>query len=217
MATPYQERKLADPLINVGDEPYFEATAQGKLLYKQCEDCGKPHHYPRGFCPFCFSDKVSWREAKGTGKIHTYSVTRRAGPHSTGGDSRQREPRQRQEQRPADASAPAARLPVIVHDHHEPQASRSAQSRRFFGHASDAMLMSMADRQQGPGDDGGVVTDVRPRTERKLKKPKLYKVLLRTYAVWAGDEDRILFYNAAGARFAEVHLSEAPDPRTLTA
>ena len=40
------------------------------------------------------------------------------------------------------------------------------------------MLMSMADRQQGPGDDGGVVTDVRPRTERKLKKPKLYKVLL---------------------------------------
>jgi uncharacterized OB-fold protein len=80
MATPYQERKIADPTINVGDEPYFEAAAQGKLLFKQCADCGKPHHYPRGFCPFCFSDKVSWREAKGTGKIHTYSVTRRAGP-----------------------------------------------------------------------------------------------------------------------------------------
>jgi len=80
MATPYQERKIADPTINVGDEPYFEAAAQGKLLFKQCEDCGKPHHYPRGFCPFCFSDKVSWREAKGTGKVHTYSVTRRAGP-----------------------------------------------------------------------------------------------------------------------------------------
>lgn len=41
--------------------------------------------------------------------------------------------------------------------------------------------------------------------------------LLRTYAVWAGDENRILFYDAAGERFAEVHLSEAPDPAKLAA
>ena len=32
MATPYQERKIADPVLNVGDEPYFEAAAQGRLL-----------------------------------------------------------------------------------------------------------------------------------------------------------------------------------------
>jgi hypothetical protein len=37
------------------------------------------------------------------------------------------------------------------------------------------------------------------------------------YAVWAGEEDRILFYDASGARFAEVRLSEAPDPRQLAA
>ena len=80
MATPYQERKIADPTINVGDEPYFEAAAQGKLLVKRCADCGEIHHYPRGFCPFCFSDKVTWLEARGTGKIYSYSVTRRAGP-----------------------------------------------------------------------------------------------------------------------------------------
>ena len=80
MATPYQERKVADPVMNVGDEPYFEAAAQGRLLIKKCGDCGEVHFHPRGICPFCLSDKVSWQDAKGTGKIYTYSVTRRAGP-----------------------------------------------------------------------------------------------------------------------------------------
>jgi hypothetical protein len=39
--------------------------------------------------------------------------------------------------------------------------------------------------------------------------------LVKTYAVWAGDEDRILFYDSGGRRFAEVRLSEAPDPLRL--
>jgi hypothetical protein len=38
--------------------------------------------------------------------------------------------------------------------------------------------------------------------------------LMKNYAVWAGDEDRILFYDSAGERYAEIHLSEAPDPQT---
>src|SRR3954468_18240282 len=41
--------------------------------------------------------------------------------------------------------------------------------------------------------------------------------LLRTYAVWAGDEHRILFYDSAGERFAEARLSESPDPSQLAA
>jgi hypothetical protein len=38
---------------------------------------------------------------------------------------------------------------------------------------------------------------------------------VKAYAVWAGEEDRILFYNSAGRRFAQVRLSEAPDPLQL--
>lgn len=34
--------------------------------------------------------------------------------------------------------------------------------------------------------------------------------LLRTYAVWASDENRILYYDALGERIAEHRLSEAP-------
>jgi len=36
--------------------------------------------------------------------------------------------------------------------------------------------------------------------------------LMRCHAIWAGEEHRILFYDSTGARFAEVRLSEAPDP-----
>ena len=80
MATQYQERKMRDPAMNPGDEPYFQGAAEGKLLLKKCNQCGEHHHYPRPLCPFCFSDKVEWVQAKGTGEIYTYSVTRRGSP-----------------------------------------------------------------------------------------------------------------------------------------
>ena len=41
--------------------------------------------------------------------------------------------------------------------------------------------------------------------------------LLRNYAVWAGEENRILFYNSSGERVAETRLAEGPDPRSLAA
>lgn len=37
--------------------------------------------------------------------------------------------------------------------------------------------------------------------------------LLRAHAIWVGEEHRILFYDSTGTRFAEVRLSEAPDPQ----
>jgi hypothetical protein len=38
---------------------------------------------------------------------------------------------------------------------------------------------------------------------------------VKTYAVWAGEEDRILFYDSTGQRFAQTRLSEGPDPMRL--
>src|ERR1700724_1928360 len=34
---------------------------------------------------------------------------------------------------------------------------------------------------------------------------------VRTYALWVEAENRILFYDGTGLRFAETRLSEAPD------
>jgi hypothetical protein len=36
-----------------------------------------------------------------------------------------------------------------------------------------------------------------------------------TYAVWAGDEGRVLFYDSLGQRFAQIRLSEGPDPAQI--
>ncbi len=41
--------------------------------------------------------------------------------------------------------------------------------------------------------------------------------LLRTYAIWAGPEKRVLFYDSGGQRFAETTLSEAPDVEEVAA
>jgi hypothetical protein len=41
--------------------------------------------------------------------------------------------------------------------------------------------------------------------------------LVKAYAVWAGEEGRVLFYDSTGRRFAETRLSDAPDPARLAA
>jgi hypothetical protein len=38
---------------------------------------------------------------------------------------------------------------------------------------------------------------------------------VKTYAVWAAEEDRVLFYDSQGVRIAQTRLSEAPDPAKL--
>ena len=40
--------------------------------------------------------------------------------------------------------------------------------------------------------------------------------LLRTSAVWAADENRILFYDSTGVRSKEVRLTESPDAPAKT-
>ncbi|MEX3959406.1 Zn-ribbon domain-containing OB-fold protein [Trinickia sp. EG282A] len=77
MTSTVAERVIKDPAINPGDEPYFEATDRGQLLLKFCSSCGRPHHYPRSLCPFCWSSDLSWKQAAGTGEIYAYSVMRR--------------------------------------------------------------------------------------------------------------------------------------------
>jgi hypothetical protein len=39
--------------------------------------------------------------------------------------------------------------------------------------------------------------------------------LLKTFAIWSCEENRVLFYDSTGARFGETHLSESPDLEAL--
>lgn len=73
-----KDRKIASPEPTVGSEAYWEGARNGKLLLRHCTSCDKVHHYPRALCPYCFSDKLDWRQASGKGKVYSYSVMRRA-------------------------------------------------------------------------------------------------------------------------------------------
>ncbi|MDS0474412.1 Zn-ribbon domain-containing OB-fold protein [Natrinema sp. 1APR25-10V2] len=64
------------PDVTPETERYWEAAAEGRLLVRECQDCGLTYHYPRALCPDCFSDDVDWVEAAGTGEVYSYSVAR---------------------------------------------------------------------------------------------------------------------------------------------
>jgi uncharacterized OB-fold protein len=72
-----QQRTIPAPPVNPEIQPFFDATAAGKLLVKRCTACGERHHYPRAICPFCGSDRTEWQETSGRGTIYSYSVMRR--------------------------------------------------------------------------------------------------------------------------------------------
>ncbi|MFG3659328.1 Zn-ribbon domain-containing OB-fold protein [Streptomyces sp. NPDC047706] len=56
---------------------YWEAAARGRLLVRRCGACDRAHHYPREFCPYCWSEDVSWEEACGRATLYTWSVVHR--------------------------------------------------------------------------------------------------------------------------------------------
>ncbi|QKV97645.1 Zn-ribbon domain-containing OB-fold protein [Streptomyces sp. NA02950] len=57
--------------------PYWDAAAEGRLLIRRCAVCGRAHHYPREFCPHCWSEDVAWEEASGDATLYTWSVVHR--------------------------------------------------------------------------------------------------------------------------------------------
>jgi len=62
------------PVIDPASAPYWEAARRGALLITECRACGKVHHYPRPFCPDCWSEDVHPVQAAGTGTLYTYST-----------------------------------------------------------------------------------------------------------------------------------------------
>ncbi|MFI7015557.1 Zn-ribbon domain-containing OB-fold protein [Streptomyces sp. NPDC050164] len=56
---------------------YWDAAAEGRLLIRRCRACGRAHHYPREFCPHCWSEDVVWEPASGRATLYTWSVVHR--------------------------------------------------------------------------------------------------------------------------------------------
>ena len=67
----------AKPEVDDFTRPFWDATADGWLLIRRCRACAKAHHYPREFCPHCWSEDVEWERASGRATLYTWSVVHR--------------------------------------------------------------------------------------------------------------------------------------------
>ncbi|ELP69251.1 Zn-ribbon domain-containing OB-fold protein [Streptomyces turgidiscabies] len=65
------------PEVDAFTRPYWDAAAEGRLLVRRCGGCGRAHHYPREFCPHCWSEDVAWETASGLATLYTWSVVYR--------------------------------------------------------------------------------------------------------------------------------------------
>lgn len=62
------------PRITPDSQPFWDGCKSHRLLLPYCIDCSKPHLPAGPVCPFCFSDRLAWREASGRGIISTWTV-----------------------------------------------------------------------------------------------------------------------------------------------
>ena len=56
-------------------QPYWDGLNEKRLRLQQCPDCGRIRHYPRPVCDACHSMNVTWIDASGHGKVHSWTIT----------------------------------------------------------------------------------------------------------------------------------------------
>lgn len=66
--------RFDQPLIEDESQPFWDGLCEGVLRIKRCGSCGRHHHYPRPFCPHCWSEDVSWVDASGDATLYSYST-----------------------------------------------------------------------------------------------------------------------------------------------
>jgi uncharacterized OB-fold protein len=67
------------PVPNVETQPFWDATAEGRIDLPRCVACGLVVWYPRAICPDCHSTDLTWETMAGTGAVYSFSVTRAGG------------------------------------------------------------------------------------------------------------------------------------------
>ncbi len=67
------QRPLPNPMTPEA-KPYWDGARQGKLMIPKCESCGKPFFYPRVLCPSCGSRSITWIQASGRGRLHSFEI-----------------------------------------------------------------------------------------------------------------------------------------------
>jgi len=69
------EYTLPLPLITDLSKKFYDGCKEEKLLYQQCADCGEVIFFPKHLCTNCMGHNLEWKESKGKGKLHSFTVT----------------------------------------------------------------------------------------------------------------------------------------------
>lgn len=80
-----EPRKFPAPAITPESQAFYDAAAEGRLLYGRCAETGRPFYPPRACSPFTLGPTTA-EPASGQGVIYTYSIMRRgpAAPFAIG-------------------------------------------------------------------------------------------------------------------------------------
>ena len=65
-------------LANGDSAAYFQAAAEGRLVFQKCDHCNAVQFPPRHHCTTCWEADLSWVESAGKGRVETFTVVRRA-------------------------------------------------------------------------------------------------------------------------------------------
>lgn len=63
------------PIETDSSAPFWSGLREGRITIQQCQSCLKWIFYPRRHCNHCWSQDLEWKEVKGEGVLHTYTVT----------------------------------------------------------------------------------------------------------------------------------------------
>lgn len=74
------EDAIPAPVRTPETAAFWDAANEKRLVYAECQDCGKPHYYPRRICPFCFSSNVDWKDTSGLATLYAFSFFRKGSP-----------------------------------------------------------------------------------------------------------------------------------------
>ncbi len=66
------------PRVTEVTRPYWDAARAGRFVIQRCGRCRRFVHYPRPWCPHCWSTELDWVEASGRGEVVTYTAVHQA-------------------------------------------------------------------------------------------------------------------------------------------
>jgi len=76
MAEPAREILKPLPEITPVTKPFWDGTANGKLVMQRCAECRSWIWCPRPACVECGSEKLEWTPLSGRGEIFAFTVIR---------------------------------------------------------------------------------------------------------------------------------------------